>query len=164
MVFSGSGPVEIDGQGLHGKKDRPNANFEQVTGCFFAVTGQRILEGRTFTDDDLDSRQPVAIVNAAFARKHFGTESAVGRRFRTVDGNTEQPGPWRTIVGVVSTVRMLGPFNNPNVDETGFYVPFYSNPTGPVQPGPFASQFATVVVKPRPACARTRSRPSSGAR
>jgi len=150
MVFSGSGPVEIDGKTYAVKKDRPNANFEQVTGSFFAVTGQRILDGRTFTDEDLDSRLPVAIVNAAFARKHFGSDSAVGRRFRTVDANTEQPGPWRTIVGVASTIRMLGPFNNPNVDESGFYVPFYSSINGPVQAGPFANQFATVVVRPKP--------------
>jgi putative ABC transport system permease protein len=150
MVFSGSGPVEIDGKVYAAKKDRPNANFEQVTGSFFAVTGQRILEGRTFTDEDLDSRLPVAIVNAAFARNHFGMDSALGRRFRTVDGNTEQPGPWRTIVGVASTIRMLGPFNNPNVDESGFYVPFYSSVNGPVQAAPFATQFATVVVKPKP--------------
>jgi predicted permease len=150
MVFSGSGPVEIEGKEYREKRDRPNANFEQVTGGFFEVTGQRILEGRTFTDDDLDTKLPVAVVNAAFARKHFGTESPIGRRFRTVDGNTAQPGPWRSIVGVVSTIRMLGPFNNPNVDETGFYVPFYSNPTGPLQPEPFANQFATVIVKPHP--------------
>jgi len=45
---------------------------------------------------------------------------------------------------------MLGPFNNPNVDESGFYVPFYSVAAGPASPGPFVSQFATVVVKPRP--------------
>jgi hypothetical protein len=149
MVFSGSGPIEIEGKTYPEKRDRPNANFEQVTGSFFDVTGQRVLEGRTFNDDDLDSKLPVAVVNAAFARKHFGNESPLGRRFRSVDGNTSQPGPWRTIVAVVSTIRMLGPFNNPNVDETGFYVPFYSNPTGPVQPEPFANQFATVIVKPR---------------
>ena len=53
--------------------------------------------------EDLDARQPVAIVNAAFARKHYGTESAVGRRFRTVGNNGQLPGPWRTIVGVVSS-------------------------------------------------------------
>jgi putative ABC transport system permease protein len=149
MVFSGSGPIEIEGKEYKEKRDRPNANFEQVTGGFFEVTGQRMLEGRTFTDDDLDTTLPVAVVNAAFARKHFGAESPVGRRFRTIDANTSQEGPWRTVVGVVSTIRMLGPFNNPNVDDTGFYVPFYSNPTGPLQPEPSVSQFATVLVKPR---------------
>ena len=149
MVFSGSGPIEIDGKTYKTKRDRPNANFEQVSGGFFEVTGQRILEGRTFNEDDLDLKLPVAIVNAAFAKKHFGAESPIGRRFRSVDGNTEQPGPWRSVVGVASTIRMLGPFNNPNVDDTGFYVPFYSTPTGPTPPALVVSQFATVIVKPR---------------
>jgi putative ABC transport system permease protein len=149
MVFSGNGPIEIEGKQYRENRDRPNANFEQVTGGFFAATGQKVLEGRSFAPDDLDTRQPVAIVNAAFALKHFPGEGAVARRFRTVAANGRQPGPWRTIVGVVSTVRMLGPFNLPNVDETGFYVPFFANPFGPVQPGPFVSQFATIVLKPR---------------
>lgn len=149
MVFSGNGPIEIEGKQYREARDRPNANFEQVTGGFFAATGQKLLEGRTFAADDLDSRQPVAIVNAAFAAKHFPGESAVGRRFRTVAANGRQPGPWRTVVGVVTTIRMMGPFNLPNVDETGFYVPFFSNPFGPVQAGPFVSQFATILLKPR---------------
>jgi predicted permease len=149
MVFSGSGPIEIDGRQYKENRDRPIANFEQVTGGFFGVTGQRLLEGRTFSDDDLDARLPVGIVNAAFARKHFGSDSALGRRFRTMNTNGTQPGPWRTVVGVVSTVRMLGPFNTAGVDDTGFYVPFYSTATGPAQAAPFVSQFATLVVRPR---------------
>jgi putative ABC transport system permease protein len=149
MVLSGSGPVEIDGKPYAQDRDRPTVNFEQVTGGYFDVTGQQLVEGRTFTDQDLDSRQPVAIVNAAFARKEFGGASAVGHQVRTVSGATNQPGPWRTIVGVVTTVRMLGPFNNPGVDESGVYLPFYSSVIGPALPEPFVSQFATVLVKPR---------------
>jgi predicted permease len=150
MVFGGSAPLELEGREYKEKRDRPRANFEQVSAGFFDVTGQRVLEGRAFAEDDLDTKLPVAIVNAAFARKHFGSESPLGRRFRTLDANTLQPGPWRSVVGVVSTVRMLPPFNVPNLDESGFYVPFYALPTGPAQPEPFVSQFATVVVKPRP--------------
>ncbi|HET7537038.1 MAG TPA: ABC transporter permease [Candidatus Didemnitutus sp.] len=149
MVFSGNGPIEIEGKQYKDNKDRPNTNFEQVTGGFFEVTGQRLLDGRLFNDDDMDQKQPVAIVNAAFAKKHFGTESPIGRRFRTVGNNGTQFNAWRTIIGVVSTVRMLGPFNNPNTDDTGFYCPFYSNIFGPITPEPTANQFATVVVKPR---------------
>src|SRR3954452_14690604 len=115
MVFTGNGAIEIDGKTYADWKDRPLANFEQVTGTFFDVTGQKLLEGRTFTDNDIDSRLPVSVVNAAFARRHYGTESAIGRRFRTMNNAGTQPGPWRTIVGVVSTVRMHGPFNNPGV-------------------------------------------------
>jgi putative ABC transport system permease protein len=149
MVFSGDTQIEIEGRPYKEKRDRPRVNFEQVTGGFFAVTGQRLVEGRTFNDGDLDSKLPVAIVNAAFARKHFGAESALGRRFRTADAAATTFGPWRSIVGVVTTVRMLGPFNNPNVEESGFYVPFYSPATGPASPAPAVNQFSTVIVKPR---------------
>jgi predicted permease len=152
MVFSGAGPIEIEGRTYREKRDRPNANFEQVSSSFFGVLGQKLVEGRLFNDDDLDTKLPVAVVNAAFAAKHFGRDSAVGRRFRTGDG-TSPYGPWRTIVGVVATVRMLGPFNNPNVDVTGFYVPFYSLPFGAAPPEPVANQFATVIVRPRPGVA-----------
>jgi hypothetical protein len=150
MVFAGNGPIEIDGKAYQDKKDRPLANFEQVTGTFFDVTSQKLLEGRTFNDDDLDAKQPVTIVNAAFARKHYGNASPIGRRFRTMNAAGTQPGPWRSIVGVVSTVRMLGPFNNPNVDDAGYYVPFYASlflPKSAAEPA--APQFGSIVLRPR---------------
>jgi len=149
MVFSNNSPIEIEGKTYQTNRDRPQASNEQVSPGFFDVMGQRVLQGRRLTDDDLDAKLPVAVVNAAFARKHFGNDSPIGRRFRTVINQGNTFGPWRTIVGVVSNVRMLGPFNNPNVDDSGFYVPFYSTPAGPATPGPFISQFATVIVKPR---------------
>ena len=149
MVFSGNGPIEVEGKVYNERRDRPNANFEQISPSFFSVMGQQIVDGRGFTDDDLESNRPIAVVNAAFAQKHFGTESAVGRRFRTGDGSGAY-GPWRTIVGVVTTIRMMPPFNNPNVDASGFYVPFYSTPFGPADETLVANQFATVIVKPHP--------------
>lgn len=148
MTFSGFGRVEIDGRAYTTDEDRPNTNFEQISETYFDTLGAKIIDGRAFTQDDTDAKLPVAIVNAAFARKHFGTESAVGRRFRTVGNNGQLFGPWRTIVGVVSNLRMLGPFANPQVDETGFYVPFFSSVFGPALPGPALQQFATIVVRP----------------
>jgi predicted permease len=149
MVFSGNGPVEIEGQTYQPDERRPVANNEQVTGGYFAVTGQKLLAGRTFTSDDVDSRQPIAIVNDAFAKKHFGTTSAVGRRFRSYNGKDRPPAPWRDVVGVVSTVRMQPPFNNPGQDDTGFYVPYYAWVFGPLRQDPQISQFATLIVRPR---------------
>jgi predicted permease len=151
MVFSNNAPIELEGKKYSTNRDRTNASLEQVTGSFFDVTKQRLLEGRTFADEDLDAREPVAIVNAAFALKHYGHESALGRRFRTTAPDGSRAGPWRTIIGVVSNVRMLGPFNNPNVDDSGFYVPFYASPFGPLtSQDPFVNQFTTVLVAPRP--------------
>ncbi|HEY3886051.1 MAG TPA: FtsX-like permease family protein, partial [Vicinamibacterales bacterium] len=148
MVFAGNAPIEIDGKTYREDRDRPQANFEQISPGFFGATGQRILDGRAFTIQDGDDRQPIAIVNAAFAAKHFGTASALGHRLRTVIPGTAAS-PWRTIIGVVSTVRMLGPFTQQGLDDSGFYVPFYANPVGPLQTAPAATQFATLVVRPR---------------
>jgi predicted permease len=149
MTFSGFGTIEIEGQSYKTDSDRPNANFEQVTDGYFATLGAKILEGRDFDLDDSDAKLPVAIVNAGFARKHFGNASALGRRFRTVGNNGQLFGPWRTIVGVISNVRMQVPFNIPAVDDTGFYVPYFASIFGPASTAPFPQQFATVVVRPR---------------
>jgi putative ABC transport system permease protein len=44
---------------------------------------------------------------------------------------------------------MFGPFNNPFVDGTGFYTPFYASAIGPAVAEAVAPQFATVLVRPR---------------
>jgi predicted permease len=149
MSFSGNSRIEIEGHEYQTDEDRPNTNFEQITDGYFATLNARILEGRDFALDDSDGKLPVAIVTAVFARKHFGRESSLGRRFRTVGNNGQLFGPWRTIVGVVPNIRMLGPFNNPQVDDAGFYVPYFSTVFGPAQAAPITQQFATVLVRPR---------------
>ncbi len=150
MVFSGNSPIEVEGKVYKEEKDRPNTSFEQVSDGYFGVTGQKLREGRDFNADDLDAKLPVAIVNAFFARKHFGNESALGRRFRVSLNNGASFTPWRTIVGVVSDVRMLGPFNNQNVDAAGFYVPFFASLfTATAAAEPAAPQFGTLALRPR---------------
>jgi putative ABC transport system permease protein len=149
FAFAGPAAIEIEGQTYKTDKDRPKANVENVYDGYFATLGQKLIEGRDFNTDDRDTRQPVAVVNAFFARKFFPRESALGRRFRTVDSSGQIFGPWRTIVGVVADVRMIGPFNNPNVDASGFYLPFNSTLIGPVPAMAFAQQFTTVLVRPR---------------
>ncbi|MEO7597736.1 MAG: ABC transporter permease, partial [Opitutus sp.] len=154
MTFSGIGRVEIEGHAYKDDKERPNVNFENITDGYFTTLGLKIREGRDFTSDDIDPKLPVAVVNAGFARKYYPGESAIGRRFRTVGNNGVLFGPWRTIVGVSADIRMLGPINPPNVESVGFYVPYFSAAFGPVA-APVGAQFATIVVKPRGAPART---------
>jgi predicted permease len=150
MTFSGNGPIEIEGRTYAKPDDRPKANFEGVSDGFFTTLGHRVTEGRDFTNEDSDQKLPVAIVNAAFARKYFGNESPLGRRFRTV-GNPEVFGPWRTIIGVVPQIRMTGPFNNGvnAIGEEGFYVPLFASIFGPTPATAVAPQFVTIVAKPR---------------
>ncbi|GAB1488766.1 ABC transporter permease [Opitutaceae bacterium] len=148
MVFSGGGPIEIEGKSYQTDSDRTIAQFESITPGYFDTLGIRMLDGRDFTDLDSDQREPVAIINAAFAQRHFGNESPLGRRFRTIQQNGTNPGPWRTIVGVSADVRMQGPFNNQS-DNSGFFVPYFASPFGPAAAAPVAQQFGSIVVRPR---------------
>jgi len=139
MTFAGQGQYEVDGQNYTTDRDRPRGNFESVSDNYFATLGLKILEGRDFTIDDTDAKQPVAIVNTSFARKYYGNESPIGRRVRIY--NPGQPQPWRTIVGVVPDTLMQGPFDQ-QTDTAGFYMPLLG-----AEP---ATQFCTIIVRPRP--------------
>jgi putative ABC transport system permease protein len=138
MTFAGGGQYEIDGQNYLTDRDRPQGNFESVSDNYFSTLGLKILEGREFTIDDADTTQPVAIVNASLARKHWGNQSALGHQVRIF--NPGEPAPWRTIVGVVPDTLMQGPFDQ-QTDSAGFYMPLLG--ASPV------TQFCTILVRPR---------------
>jgi len=85
----------------------PTATF-QISPGYFAAAGTEFLAGRDFTWHDDESKPFIAIVNETFARKLYGTTSAVvGRRFAM----------WETaryeIVGVVQN----GKYNALDEDE-----------------------------------------------
>ena len=84
MTFDAQGQFEVDGQKYMTDRDRPRGNFESISDNYFTALGLKVLEGRDFTIDDSDAKQPVALVNASFARKHFGRESAIGHRIRSL--------------------------------------------------------------------------------
>src|SRR5205809_573749 len=138
MTFDAQGQYEVDGQNYLTDRDRPRGNFESVSDNYFSALGLKILEGRDFTVDDVDSKQPVAIVNASFARKYWGNQSAIGHQVRIF--NPGEPAPWRTIVGVVPDTLMQGPFDQ-QTDSAGFYMPLLG--ASPV------TQFCTILVRPR---------------
>jgi putative ABC transport system permease protein len=139
MTFGNFGRYEVDGKTYVTDRDRPQGNSEAVSDGYFALLGLKIIEGRDFTIEDSDARQPVAIVNTSFARKYWGNESPIGRRIR--QHNPAQPEEWRTIIGVVPDTQMQGPFNQ-QTDQAGFYIPLLGVPPAP--------QFVTVVVRPQP--------------
>ncbi|MEP7072315.1 MAG: FtsX-like permease family protein, partial [Verrucomicrobiota bacterium] len=137
MTFANFGQYEIDGQVYQTERDRPRGNSEGVSDNYFSTLGLKVAEGRDFTVEDSDAKQPVAIVNASFARKHWGNQSPIGRRLRIF--NPAQTQPWRTVVGVVPDTLMQGPFNQ-ETDSAGFYVPLLGSSPAP--------QFCTLIVRP----------------
>ena len=85
----------------------PTAAVVLVSPEYFAAMGIRLLEGRTFTPNDLLPQAPrVFVVDQNFARKYFPGRSAVGEAFGLPNAN--QPGPPPTIVGVVAPAKLNG--------------------------------------------------------
>jgi len=121
------GPVGLDsswqreGQAVDEAKRNPWANLETVTPGYFETMGIRLVEGRTFTDDDRMETAPVAVVGETFARRTWPGTSAIGKRFRGhgFDERRAVP-PWWTVVGVVADVRYRD-LRSPSLDV---YVPY----------------------------------------
>jgi len=98
----------------------PSANYRSVSPHYFDALSIPIVRGRAFTPQDSASSEPVAIVDASFARVYFPGENAVGQRLQIGNGS----GKVSTIVGVVGEVRYTG------LDVTArptMYVPFEQN-------------------------------------
>jgi len=85
----------------------PSAGFQLVDPEYFRTIDIPLRDGRLFTDSDGPDAPPVALVNEAFARRHWPGETAVGHRITLGDLNGEET-PWTTIVGVVGDTHVMG--------------------------------------------------------
>lgn len=125
-----------------GREPRPGSGPDilpsiEIGPDFFEITGARLLAGRPFTAHEAEL---AAIVDEDLARHLWPGEAPVGRRFRTAPD-----APWRTVVGVVGDLRLLGPDT-----ERGDFEILY--PLDARDPGPH--QFVTIAIRtdgdPRP--------------
>ncbi len=90
-----------------------------VDAGYFPALRVRLARGRFFTDHDPDG-PPVAIINQSFARKGWGNQDPVGKRFG--DGN---PAHWMTVVGVIQDLRQTSLTDEPDLES---YMPYKQNP------------------------------------
>jgi predicted permease len=90
--------------GYHSKPGEDmDPHFNSVSPGYFDTLGIKVLAGRVFTvRDDINSPR-VAVVNASFAMRYFGSGVAVGHRF----GRGTDPGTKTDIeiIGVVADTR-----------------------------------------------------------
>lgn len=119
-VGSSGGNVQIEGTSYAADRELPFARWALATPGFTEALEIRVLRGRAFSELDGADAPPVAIVNESFERTHFPGESAVGRRIRRGDLDTDDP--WREVVGVVPDLDMEG-FPNEEEAPDGFYIP-----------------------------------------
>lgn len=113
-------PVQIAGQAYPESVDAPLAREGIVTAGYFETFQAPLLAGREFTPADAATSQPVAIVNASFARTHFPNLDPMGRQFKRIRPGSQEP--WLTVVGLVPDLLMEGIGNN-NASPVGYYIP-----------------------------------------
>lgn len=84
------------------ERRRPKLAGLPVSPGYFRTLGAAVLSGREFTDADGISGMPAAIVNERLASRFWPGQDALGKRLRLFQADT--PGPWLTVVGVVSNI------------------------------------------------------------
>ena len=117
---NGAIPVQIPGQAYAQQSDYPLAREGIVTPGYFETFQAKLIAGREFLPSDVAASQPVAIVNASFAKAHYPNLDPMGRQFKRIRPGSKEP--WLTIVGVVPDLLMEGIGNN-NASPVGYYIP-----------------------------------------
>ena len=99
---------------LDGKQagEEAGSSVTYVTPDYFSVLRMPMLAGRSINDSDSASTEMVTVVNAAFAKKFFGTTDVVGRHIRSGTGPNDDTR--LNIVGVVGDVTKA-----PGIDRDG---------------------------------------------
>jgi predicted permease len=109
--------VEVPGYQVPHGEAQPLIGMNYVTPDYFRTMSVPLLEGRTFTEADVENSQWVAIVNEKMAKKFWPNQSAIGHEFREASIHDHS----LRVIGVVKdsrTAGMLGPIRE------YFYAPF----------------------------------------
>jgi putative ABC transport system permease protein len=99
----------------HGEE--PSANHRVISPGYFQALGIPLLRGRSFNDRDIETSPRVAIIDEAFAKRHFPSEDAIGRGLDIGNGTDG----FYEIVGIVGDVHHGGLDAAPNPT---MYVPY----------------------------------------
>jgi predicted permease len=118
-------PFTITGRPAPDPGKEPRADFNEVDAQLFDTLAIKLLRGRLIEERDTASAPWVAVVNKAFADRHFPDADPIGQRVRFAIGPggkeaTQEPQA-REIVGVVANVTYPSYFTEP---PAAAYVPF----------------------------------------
>ncbi len=104
--FCGGAPFFVEHDAAPGvNANRPIVAVRPVAASFFDAMGMPLIRGRGLTRGDLESNEPVAVVNDTLARIAFPGQDPLGKRIRL--GPHVVAGLWFTIVGVVPTTPTI---------------------------------------------------------
>ncbi len=104
--FDGDASFHVEGRPLLHPSEQPAAWIRQVTPTYLPTMGIELVQGRHFTDADVEGDREVLIINETLAARWFPDENPVGKRL-TFGDPTDDPF-WREIVGVARDIRNFG--------------------------------------------------------
>jgi predicted permease len=81
------------------------ADARAITPDFFETVGAHLVDGRSFTWDDDQTREPVVIVDESLAQRGWGGQSPVGKPIVVDPYVTGKPSMSATVAGVVRHLR-----------------------------------------------------------
>ena len=122
--------IEVDGEAAAAPDSLVGhrVSTASVAEDYFSVAMAPMIAGRAFGAADRLPDRRVVIVNESFVRRVLGGRNAIGRRVRyaarepgeAARADTEQPGPWYEIVGVVKDLAMTNG-SDPHDTMSGMY-------------------------------------------
>lgn len=121
-------PLRIEGQPPLPAGQEPVSQLSVATSGYFPAIGVRLLRGRLFNQFDTKESLKVAIINETMAKRYWGTEDPMGKRFTLRSGSRGEQGPFTLeIAGVVSDLRQDGLDKTPRPE---FFRPHSQSPSG----------------------------------
>lgn len=132
LPLGGNGYTPWDGVVAEGRPRTPeetiDTQFRQISPGYFTTMRIPLIQGRDFTNFDLDGKKPVVIVSRSLAEHLWPNENPLGKRIPDVAGKTVE------VIGVAGDIKLRG-LDSP--DDIACYLPLAQVPT----------DYFTIVVK-----------------
>ncbi len=100
--------IEIPGKT---RAEKWNALFQLCSEGYFGVVKIQFLDGRTFTEAEVNGARKLAVVNQTFAKKFLGNENPIGRQVRIArltEFEDAVKEPMFEIIGLVADAKNQG--------------------------------------------------------
>ena len=93
---------QVEGSVAPDLRHSPWADTQSITPAYLQFMRVEVEAGRSFSADDRETTQLVAIVNQKLAKLYWPKESPLGKHLRV--GGPDDSSPWLTVVGVAADV------------------------------------------------------------
>ncbi len=118
--------ITVEGRVPADPKEKLFVGYLVITPHYSRSMGIPLLQGRDFNRQDVADAPEVVLINQTMARRFWPEEeTAVGRRFKGGDADSESP--WLTVVGVVADVKHQNLARAPRPE---MYLPHAQTPSG----------------------------------